>query len=82
MVTDMIALSFAQMQPGRVYDFADTSLAEAMRDRAMEMAAEQDFLHIPPMDVLFIQRKFGGLFLLARTLRARVDVAALLRPYL
>ncbi|MEM6740176.1 MAG: AarF/ABC1/UbiB kinase family protein [Pseudomonadota bacterium] len=82
MVVGMISLAFSQMRPGKVYDFADRAHSEAMRDRAMEMAGEQGFVHIPPMDVLYVQRKFGGIFLLARTLRAKVDVAALLRPYL
>ncbi len=82
MVTNMIALAFEPLRPGQTYDFADAAHAEAMRDRAMEMAADRTFLHIPPMDVLYIQRKFGGLFLLARTLKARVDVAGLLAPYL
>jgi hypothetical protein len=31
-----------------------------------------------PIDVLLLQRKFGGVFLLAARLRARVDVMALL----
>jgi len=82
MVTGMIALAFSQMRPGTLYDFADPAQAEEMRARGMDMAAERDFVHVPPMDVLLIQRKFGGLFLLARTLRARVDIGALLRPWL
>jgi predicted unusual protein kinase regulating ubiquinone biosynthesis (AarF/ABC1/UbiB family) len=82
MVTGMIALVFSGMRPGTPYDFADAALAEDLRARGMEMAAERDFVHVPPLDVLFVQRKFGGLFLLARTLRARVDVGALLAPWL
>ncbi|MEM1428859.1 MAG: AarF/ABC1/UbiB kinase family protein [Pseudomonadota bacterium] len=82
MVVGMIRLAFSQMTAGTLYDFADPAQAEAMRDRGMEMAAERDFVHVPPMDVLFIQRKFGGLFLLARMLRARVDVGTLLQPWL
>ncbi|MEM9247432.1 MAG: AarF/UbiB family protein [Pseudomonadota bacterium] len=82
MVTGMISLAFAPLRPGEIYDFADASHSEAMRDRMMDMAADKSFLHIPPMDVLYIQRKFGGLFLLARTLKARVDVATLLTPHL
>ncbi|MEC7965703.1 MAG: AarF/ABC1/UbiB kinase family protein, partial [Pseudomonadota bacterium] len=38
----------------------------------------------PPvaMDVLYVQRKMGGLALLATRLRARVDLQALLAPHL
>ena len=48
------------------------------------MALGQDGLIPPPvpMDVLFLERKFGGIFLLAAHLQARVDVAGLLARHL
>ena len=45
--------------------------------------AEDGFVPPPlPIEVLLLQRKFGGVFLLASRLGARVDVVGLLRPYL
>lgn len=82
MVTDMLALVFAPLAEGRAFDFADPTLTRRMRDQGMEMAAERDFVHLPPVETLYVQRKFGGLFLLAQRLRARVDLGALLRGYL
>ena len=48
--------------------------------QAMGMAlAESGFVPPPlPIDILLVQRKLGGMFLLAKRLGARVDAAALL----
>jgi len=35
---------------------------------------EHNFWHTPPVDALFIHRKLGGLFLLAKRLKAKVDM--------
>jgi hypothetical protein len=38
---------------------------------------DREFWKIPPSDAMLLQRKFGGLYLLAIRLKARVDVHAL-----
>jgi len=48
----------------------------------MTFAEDRAVWHIPPIDTLFIQRKLGGIYLLAARLKARVDVRAMLRPWL
>ena len=45
------------------------------------MAEAGDFWHVPPADTLFVQRKLGGMYLLAARLEARLDVEALLAPW-
>lgn len=74
--------AFAPLRAGGVFDFTDNRMAMAVRDEGLAIAADRDFWHIPPIDVLFLQRKFGGLFLLGSRLRARVDMGTLLAPYL
>ena len=64
------------------FDFAASDLAGELRDDGMELGLERGYRHLPPVDALYLHRKFGGLYLLARRLRARVDIAALARPYL
>ena len=64
------------------YDFGQSDLASRLRDGGMAIAAERDFVHLPPMDMLYLQRKVGGMFLLASRLKARVNVGALLEPFL
>lgn len=63
------------------FDFADTTLATRLRDGGMELGQARDFWHIPPMEVLYIQRKIAGVYLLAARLGARVVVRDLLEPY-
>jgi len=64
------------------FDFAASDLAGELRDDGMELGLERGYRHLPPVDALYLHRKFGGLYLLARRLKARVDIAALARPYL
>jgi predicted unusual protein kinase regulating ubiquinone biosynthesis (AarF/ABC1/UbiB family) len=78
----MFETAFAPLRHGGRFDFADNAIAASVRDEGLAMARDRDFWHIPPIDVLFLQRKFGGLFLLGSRLRAEVDLPALLRPYL
>lgn len=63
------------------FDFSDTSMVATIRDDGLAMARDRDFWHIPPIDTLFLQRKFAGTYLLGRRLQARVDMQALIAPY-
>ncbi|MCF8017114.1 MAG: hypothetical protein K9L65_15775, partial [Chromatiaceae bacterium] len=38
--------------------------------------------HMPEPATMFLQRKFAGIFMLCRRLRAEVDLRAMLEPYL
>ncbi|MEO1026207.1 MAG: AarF/ABC1/UbiB kinase family protein, partial [Pseudomonadota bacterium] len=63
-------------------DFGTTDLTRRMQVEGTALA-EAGFVPPPlPVDALFPQRKFGGMFLLAARLRARVPVHALLREHL
>lgn len=68
-------------QPGP-FDFGDGALAAKMRDDGRDFAMEHEIDEIPRVDALFIQRKLGGVYLLAHRLRARVDVNAMLLKYI
>lgn len=64
------------------FDFNDTTLSQHLQSEGM-ILGEEGFVPPPlPIDVLYLQRKFGGTFLLANRLRARVDVRTLLSRYL
>ena len=81
-VMRLFETAFAPLRSGGIFDFADDSIARAIRDEGLAIAADRNFWHIPSIDALFLQRKFGGLFLLGSRLQARVDMGALLAPYL
>ena len=82
---DMVLAMFdLAMQPLRMdaeFDFGSTDLATRLRDMGMDLGTARDFWHIPPMDALFLQRKFAGMYLLAAKLRARVNVRQLLESH-
>jgi predicted unusual protein kinase regulating ubiquinone biosynthesis (AarF/ABC1/UbiB family) len=77
----MIAVIVGEMIRPGPFDFGDRSFVAALRDRGLEVAADQRAWHVPPADILFTQRKISGTALLAARLKARVDVRSLVAPY-
>jgi predicted unusual protein kinase regulating ubiquinone biosynthesis (AarF/ABC1/UbiB family) len=64
------------------YDFGRTDLLIRLHKKGMALSAEHDFWHTPPADALFIHRKLGGLYLLAKRLEARIDMREAAKPWL
>ncbi|MEM0950257.1 MAG: AarF/ABC1/UbiB kinase family protein [Pseudomonadota bacterium] len=81
-VLDMVRTVFDALTIGASFDFGDTALTDRLRAQGMVLAAERDFVHVPPVDTLFLQRKVGGLFLLGARLRAHVPISDLLERHL
>jgi predicted unusual protein kinase regulating ubiquinone biosynthesis (AarF/ABC1/UbiB family) len=81
-VMDMFELALEPLRTDGLFDFGKNDLSARLRDEGMAMAADRDFWHIPPVDTIFLQRKFGGVYLLASKLKARVDVRGLLDKHL
>ncbi len=80
-VLRLMALVFDALRAPQ-FDFADTTLSREMQ-RAGEALARDGFVPpVVPMDVLYLQRKFGGMFLLGARLAARLPVAKMLETYL
>lgn len=77
----MIAVVVGELGRPGALDFGDRGFVEILRDDGMEVAADQAAWHIPPADILFIQRKISGTALLAARLNARVDVRSMVEAY-
>ena len=78
----MMQLVFAALTENQQFDFTRTDLSDAM-NREGRALAEDGFVPPPlPMDVLYLQRKFGGMFLLCARLKAQVPLRAILQEYL
>jgi predicted unusual protein kinase regulating ubiquinone biosynthesis (AarF/ABC1/UbiB family) len=75
-ILDMAEMGFAALDGP--LDFATDDLPDRMRRRGMEIGSERELWHIPPAETLFLQRKIGGLYLLAARLGATVDFPRLL----
>ncbi|MEM6408878.1 MAG: AarF/ABC1/UbiB kinase family protein [Pseudomonadota bacterium] len=78
---DLFEMAMAPLRHDAVYDFGNTDLLGDLRAAGMDMAEDRAYVPLPPIDSLFLQRKVGGMYLLATRLRARVNMNALLEPY-
>lgn len=82
-VIKLISMAFNALGRAPVTDFSEMkALSRDMQAEGM-LLADDGFVPPPlPMDVLLLQRKFGGIFLLAARLKARVRTDALFDRYL
>jgi predicted unusual protein kinase regulating ubiquinone biosynthesis (AarF/ABC1/UbiB family) len=80
-ILDMAEMGFAALRGPDAFDFATSRLADDLRRRGQVIGQERELWHIPPADTLFLQRKIGGLYLLATRLGARVDLPGLARAF-
>ena len=76
-VTDMAEQTMVPIRRGEVFDFTDPSLVTDTQARG-EALRKSGFNHAPPPELIFIQRKLGGLYLLG----AKLGVSKNLRPAL
>ncbi len=81
-VLRMMRIAFGALGQDGVYDFTDQTVSRLMQAEGMALA-EAGFVPPPlPIDVLLIQRKLGGVFLLAARLGATLNVRRMLEAYL
>jgi len=80
-LVQLIQLSAEVLTPG-LYDFGRSDLFERLYVRGRDMYMQDVFTKLPEPITMFLQRKFAGMFMLCRRLRARVDLRGLLDPYL
>jgi predicted unusual protein kinase regulating ubiquinone biosynthesis (AarF/ABC1/UbiB family) len=78
LVMAMFEVAMGPLSQDTPFDFADPAFVARMRDGGIEIAAAREFTHVPPIDMLFLQRKVGGMFLLASRLGARVAIRPLI----
>ena len=79
---DLAKLVLVPLTHNQSYDFGRSDIPQQVLERLEILKAEPTFWQIPPMDVAYIHRKIGGLFMLAARLRAEVNVHELLMPWL
>jgi len=80
-ILEMAEMGFSMLRGPEPFDFRGNDLADRIRQRGTEIGGERELWHLPPPETLFLQRKFGGLYLLATRLGAKVDLAALVRRF-
>jgi len=78
----MIAMAVEPISQDAVFDFGENPLPTDLRDKGMALASQRDLWHVPPPATVFIQRKLGGVFMLATRLKAKINVAALVKAHI
>lgn len=79
-VMSLVSLAAEPLQQAS-FDFASSDLPSRMRDAGLQLSMKLQYWHTPPVDALFLHRKMAGLFLLAKTLKAKVPIRDLLLPF-
>ena len=82
LILEMNDTVFQHVRRADVMDFATSTLSAEMNEKGRVLAESQYVPPPLPMDLLFIQRKVAGKFLLATRLKARVPVRALIEEAL
>ena len=81
-VLAMMHMAGEPMRHRGVYDFGTSDLFARMFEAGQSQYFNEGFSRAPPAELIFLQRKFMGTFLLCTRLRARVDVRALFEGFL
>jgi predicted unusual protein kinase regulating ubiquinone biosynthesis (AarF/ABC1/UbiB family) len=79
---DLFMIAFEPFRHRGVYDFGASDLAARARDTGLDLTFKKGFLRAPPPETVFLHRKLGGTFLLCVRIQARLNVRALLLPFL
>jgi predicted unusual protein kinase regulating ubiquinone biosynthesis (AarF/ABC1/UbiB family) len=77
-VGTLIDIILGELHRPGPFDFGDRGFVARLREHGMAIAADKAAWHLPPADLLFVQRKISGTALLAARLEARVDVRQLI----
>ncbi|GGX45588.1 ubiquinol-cytochrome c reductase [Tateyamaria omphalii] len=80
-ILDMIMLVFDEVRARPVLDVSASGLSKKLQAAGEALAADGFVPHPVPMDLLYVQRKIAGMYLLANRLRAHVPVAELITTY-
>ena len=80
-IVQIIRQVFDMIRDGGAIDFTDQTLSKQLQAEGIALYKDGFLPPILPIDILLIQRKFAGLFLLGARLGANMDVADILRSH-
>jgi hypothetical protein len=79
-ILDMGELAIEPFTLEGPYDFGTSDVLPRLRARGIELGLDRDFWQLPPSDAMLLQRKFGGLYMLAIRLKAGGSARACFKP--
>lgn len=80
-IDSMIDVIIAELNCPEMFDFGDRAFVNILREQGLDVAADREAWHIPPTDLLFVQRKISGMALLAARLKVRLDIRSLVAEH-
>ncbi len=80
-VIDLFLMACEPLRYNGEFDFKNSELASNIKDAGLQLSAQSQQWHTPPVDALFIHRKLAGLYLIAARLEAKTNVKALFSHY-
>lgn len=81
-VVEMMLMAGEPLRHNGPYDFGASSLFKRGFEQGQAQFFGEGFAQTPPPDMLFLQRKFVGTFMLCARLKARVDMGEVFRGQL
>ncbi|OYW23929.1 MAG: ubiquinol-cytochrome C reductase, partial [Sphingomonas sp. 12-62-6] len=81
LIDRMIDVIIGEMNRPGAFDFGDRAFVNVLRDQGIEIGQDRAAWHMPPIEMLFAQRKISGTALLAARLKAKVDVRGMVDQY-
>jgi predicted unusual protein kinase regulating ubiquinone biosynthesis (AarF/ABC1/UbiB family) len=79
---DVIMLVCEPLRHRGPYDFGASDLPSRARSLGLDLAFRHGLLRAPPPETLFLHRKLAGAYLLSARIGARINVRALVEPFL
>lgn len=80
-IVDMMELIFSEVLSETIFDVANPTLSQKMNQAGLALSEDGFIPPLVPMDVLYLQRKFGGTFLLANQLEAKLPMRQILERH-
>ena len=79
-ILQLATVVLAPLTRDEPYDFGTSELPKQAVAMAGDIQRYKEFWEAPPVDVAYIHRKIAGLFMLAPSLKAQVNVNELIMP--
>lgn len=73
-IIKLLTTAIEPVRSQKEYDFGQSDLASRMSEVVMDMRLKKRVGQVPPVSILFLHRKIGGLYLLLARLKSRLPV--------
>lgn len=80
-ITELLHTATEPVRSSDDFSFHADRLADRMREIVLNLRRKERFARIPPVEILFLHRKLGGLYLLFSHFKANVAVRQLISQY-